>query len=268
MENNQQIDKKNQEKYKCDFLIKKLNEKLNENFKIISDTNQEKPDFIIENEKNEQFGVEVVRILDQKTKQKEELINKIIYKLKDELYKEFPIKYFISFSIDKLYDYTFSELKKQLLYDELKKEVIDFHNTKEPEEFKSDDEYLKYFEKLDAKIKYSNYKYIKVLYKDKLDLKFPVISTPNSWWSISLPYEILKNTILDKEKKIENYKNNTNIKTQWLLIVLDDGAQSTYSTYNQTSKLCLDFNSEFNEIFLLEQNELKYFVNNKLELFC
>lgn len=263
MKNNNQTNKKQSEEYKCDILINKLNEKSNLNFKIISDTNQERPDFIIENKKNEKIGVEVVRIINEKTKQKEVYINKLINDLKEELNKILTPKYHISFSIEKLFSYNYDDLKKPSLLEELKSEIIDYYNT-----IKCDipicieDQLIN----LKIEIKYSEYKYITPSNKFKtIGSLVPKILSSNSFWSVSLPYEILKNTILNKEDKIEKYKENTKIETQWLLIVLDDGAQSTYSTFAQTGKLSLDFNSKFNEIFLLEHNELKYFNNNILE---
>jgi len=68
-----------------------------------------------------------------------------------------------------------------------------------------------------------------------------------AWWQKNVNEELIKNAIKKKERKIDNYLKNTNLK-QWLLIVIGSVGESSYQIENE-----FDFKVEtrFDKVFVL-----------------
>lgn len=87
--------------------------------------------------------------------------------------------------------------------------------------------------------------------------RISVNSNLGAWFQDRLTSEVLNESIKHKEKKLENYRQNSNLQ-QWLLIVIGSLGESSYQYENDFS---FKSDSKFDKIFLLED-----FANNAYEI--
>jgi len=72
-----------------------------------------------------------------------------------------------------------------------------------------------------------------------------------AWWQRNLNLQKLNSVIIKKESKINNYRINSGIKEQWLLVVIGSLGESSYAI-ESIEALKFTFETGFDKIFLLE----------------
>ena len=71
------------------------------------------------------------------------------------------------------------------------------------------------------------------------------------WWQKYLDINSLKEAIIKKEKKINEYRLNSGTKEQWLLVVVGSVGESSYSV-DSVESIQRGVKTKFDKVFLLE----------------
>ena len=91
----------------------------------------------------------------------------------------------------------------------------------------------------------------------KIPDSYTSINVVGAWWVNYITTDLITEAIRQKEEKIRIYRENS-VNIQWLLIVI---GQLGKSSFNIKKDLELDFKTEFDKVFILED-----FYNNLYEL--
>lgn len=185
---------------------------------------REAPDFVIEYD-GEKIGLEVERIFNpdevQNIKSKQELFNKAA----NEFENKFPSeKLLANYWLQD--GFTFKGNQKNILIEEIVKFTYDLISDKNPP-------YPSYIEKVDI--------------MNHSGVSFN--SNEGAYMIKDLPSENLIKAIEKKEAKVANYKANTGLDSQWLLLVSGIGLDSFGI---EDAEIPKEVESQFEHIFLLE----------------
>lgn len=91
----------------------------------------------------------------------------------------------------------------------------------------------------------------------KIPDSYTSINVVGVWWVNYITTDLIREAIRQKEEKIRIYRENS-VNIQWLLIVI---GQLGKSSFNIKKDMELDFKTEFDKVFILED-----FYNNLYEL--
>lgn len=183
----------------------------------------ESPDFII-NYKGKRIGLEHEILLDSKQKSIEGFFEGLCLKVEERFYNEkYPDTFLAGVYFNK--DFIFSNNNKSKYLDQIYYKISNIRNTNmfDPNEMITD-------------IRISKHSQINIY------------ANFGGYGQNILNKDIIFNAIEKKEKLIESYHNNTKLK-QWLLIVLTATNDSSYSFEEDFT---IDYKSEFERVFILE----------------
>jgi hypothetical protein len=184
---------------------------------------RESPDFVISNGIQD-VGVELVRVVDQKTKAKEGFFETICSNLEREIaltseLRDFAVNLYFKLGID-CHPRQKKEISltiKNLILDKITKDQL------------TDNEFIR-------SISVMKYKGISI---------FPNFG---AYMQRHLRVEDILTTIKDKERKIENYRANS-VSIQWLILVV---GQLRESSFELRTEFDLNYQSKFDRIFIFE----------------
>lgn len=208
----------------------KLLMQLDDSFRIIE--LREKPDFIIGSD-NYQIGLEHQVLLKPDLKQIEGFFENIAVQIEEELKKDSELSNFLANVFFNRYI-----SKRQSDKNKIIKHSIAIIKNKIYNDIFEENEFINS---------------ISVMPHDRISVN----SNLGAWFQDKLTSDVLNESIKHKEKKLRNYRQNSNIQ-QWLLIVIGSLGESSYEYENNFS---FKSDSKFDKIFLLED-----FANNVYEI--
>ena len=199
--------------------------------KLVIEKLQEKPDFILVDQSNNRLGLELQRIIDPNSKEREGFFENICLAIECEMESDPQIPNFlVNCDINPEFKYTLNQ-----------KNNISFIIRTIVEKFVLENKFVEnpVVERIS-----------KMPHTQK-----NICPNFGAWMQKSITPEILKKAILKKEKLVNSYRSS-GIHEQWLLLVIGGLGESSYDF---REKFEVKVNTSFDKIFLLEDfNSILY----------
>jgi hypothetical protein len=196
---------------------------------------EEKPDFILKKD-NTKVGLEHEILVNNRLKKTEGTVNDFFKNAKTEFQSTYPE---LKFLANIWYNNSNISLKKKE-YDAKKNEV---------------NKVIHHFHKTGSLLPNSVITDISISPHSKLAF----CPNPGAYYVDNATTQDIYNAILKKEKKVESYIEKTNIKKQWLLIVIGGCEASGYDVPLNFETPIITDNSKFEKIYLLHDFEEKLY---------